>query len=130
MEGKSRDLIELLSWNLHEGKEKNSLKPSSRIAENDPGVRNRFVLKGSKRRDSYINQSGSNTVMLCYVFCCVVLCCVVLCCVVLCYVVLCYVVLCCVVLCCVMLCYVVLSCVMLCYVVSCYVMLCYVLSLA
>jgi hypothetical protein len=56
---------------------------------NESGVRTRYLLKGSKRRDRYLNQSGSNTCyVMCYVLCvmCYVLCvmCYVLC--VMCYV--------------------------------------------
>jgi len=64
------------------GRRKKSLKSSGRIANNESGVRTRYLLKGSKWRDHYINQSGSNILMLCYVMLCYVM---------LCYVMLCYV---------------------------------------
>ena len=67
------------------GRRKKSLKSSGRIANNESGVRTRYLLKGSKWRDHYINQSGSNILMLCYVMLCYVM---------LCYVMLCYVMLC------------------------------------
>lgn len=63
MEGNSRGLMEVLSWNLHEGKKIKSLKSSGRIADNEPGVRTRCRLKRSKQRDRYIKQSGINTVV-------------------------------------------------------------------
>jgi hypothetical protein len=64
--------VALLEFAWREGGKK-SLKPSGRIADNEPGVRTRYLLKRSKQRDRYINQSGCN--ILSYVTSCHVMSC-------------------------------------------------------